>query len=408
MDEWIEGVMKSATTCRLSRDSLSCSSTHPPVRSPTHPLIRSSTHPTIQLSIYPFVRLVIACSVGVLVLCGCKPKPAVDPKPAAAQRLTLAAADLAEAKAVPVQAGVYITGTLQPAEQVVVKAQTGGQLLSVPAATGTIVTQRQVLAEIDLRSIQAQAEGVRARWSAAEKEFHAAEILFKAGAMSERAHLSAKVNLDSAKAQLVQAETELEHGKITAPIIGVVSDRYVSVGEVVAQGQSAFKIVSSDILELATYILPHELIRVRVDQPVAVALEIYPGRVFPGTVVRINPIADAQTRRVGIFIHVPNKPQALVGGLFASGTILTEGAPQTKVVVPASAVRAEGQERVVYRLEGDRLRRQVVAVDEKRSTAETVAIDSGLEAGAKVLLIFGEGIKDGAQVNLLTAAKTGE
>jgi membrane fusion protein (multidrug efflux system) len=58
--------------------------------------------------------------------------------------------------------------------------------------------------------------------------------------------LSAQANADRKKAQLDQAELNLQYTKVTAPVTGIVSNRTVEVGQNVQPGQEMMKVIPLD------------------------------------------------------------------------------------------------------------------------------------------------------------------
>src|SRR5690606_30412956 len=127
---------------------------------------------------------------------------------------------------------------------------------------------------------------------------------------------------------------------------GEVSDRQVNHGEAVSPGQTLFTVVNSTRLELAGQVPVAQATQVRAGLPVEFTMNAYPGRVFRGEVARVEPVADPQTRQVGVYIQLPNENRQLVGGLFATGRIAT-GASTESVVVPTSAIREAGAQAYV-------------------------------------------------------------
>lgn len=305
--------------------------------------------------------------------------------------------------------GVRITGTLNPAVRVEIKAQVSGQMDSIYADRGTVVTQRQVLAVTDDRAAKAQVESVKSQLAAAERDFNSSELLFKAGAASERAYVNAKVSVDSAKAQLTQAQQTVERGTIQSPIDGVISERAISAGEVVSPGQRLFAIVNSDNLECSASILPYDVVNIKIGQAAFLTLSAYHNRRFEGRIDRIDPVADPKSRRVGVYIRIPNQDRRLVAGLFASGTILTNAlfAEQKVLVMPSAAVREENGVEVVYAVENDRLARHRVEIDRHGGAEEgLVEVRSGLQAGTRVVLSAPQELKDGMPVKIINTAKS--
>ena len=253
--------------------------------------------------------------------------------------LVLGARDVAVVTAGESSTGIRITGSLDPARQVEVKAQVSGQLQRVNVDRGDAVRQGQLLAVIDSATQQAQSAAARAQPAAAERDFDAAEMLFKAGAISERDYVNARSARDAARAQVNQIGQSISQATIEAPQSGVVTSRDVSVGETVMPGATLFSIADVTRLELEGTIPADRVGFVRVGQPVALTLEAYPGRVITGRVDRIDPVADASTRQVTVYVVVDNSNRELVGGLFATGVIETDQpAAVATLDVPQSAV----------------------------------------------------------------------
>ena len=208
------------------------------------------------------LSLSIAIAFG-LTAAGCKPAApkASDSGPAkTAPVLELSARDVAEASAESILAGVRVAGTLNPAVRVEIKSQASGQLDAIHADRGTVITQNQVLAILEDRGAKAQVESMKSQLAAAERDFNASEVLFKAGAASERTYVNSKVSVDSAKAQLTQAQLTVERGTVISPLAGTVSERLISAGEAVTPGQKLFTVVNSDNLECAASVLPADIV----------------------------------------------------------------------------------------------------------------------------------------------------
>ncbi|HYH06186.1 MAG TPA: efflux RND transporter periplasmic adaptor subunit [Thermoanaerobaculia bacterium] len=298
----------------------------------------------------------------------------------APQALQLSANDVAVVTMQESAAGIRITGSLDPADVVDVKAQVGGQLTRVNVERGDAVRAGQLLATIDAATQQAQSAGARAQLAAAERDFGAAEMLFKAGAVAERDYVNARAARDAARAQVTQIGQSIAHTTIEAPQGGVVTAKHVSDGEVITPGTELFSIADTRRLELKGNIPASDIGQVRVGQKVTLTLEAYPGRVLHGRVDRFDPVADAETRQVTVYVTVDNGNRELVGGLFATGLIET-GQTITSPRVPESAV-VEGS---VYEVSGGSVRK--VAIGDVR-------------AGEKVIVTPAPELKEGQRVEV--------
>ena len=333
--------------------------------------------------------------------------------------MVLQASDLATVREDAIAQGVVLSGTLNPAQIAEVRAQVPGMVSSIRADRGDAVRAGQVMAVLDAQGIRSGAAGARAQVAAAQanlalanQRYESARTLYEAGAMSRIDFQTAEAGLESARAQLAAAQAQAagasesaRQATITAPFAGEVSARNVNVGEAVNPGQPLFTVVNASTLELNGQIPVQDAGRVARGQTVEFTLDAYPGRVFKGVVERIEPVADPATRRVGVYLRLANPERSLVGGLFATGRIIT-GASDDVLVIPASAVRTDGGATYVWVVEDGTLQRQPVTIGGQDVARGIVSVASGLEAGQQVLIAPG-GAEAGTRVRIETEAEGG-
>ncbi len=320
--------------------------------------------------------------------------------------------DVATAQLESVAQSVVLTGTLNPYRIAEVRAQVPGLVSSIRVDRGDPVGAGQVMAVLDAQGIRSGAAGARAQVSAAEanlalaqQRYESSRKLYDAGAVSQIDFQAAQAALEAARGQLAAAQAQsasasesARQATITAPFAGEVSARTVNVGEAVNPGQALFQVVNSTALELAGQIPVRDAARVQRGQPVEFAIDAYPGQVFVGEVERVEPVADPTTRRVGVYLRMPNTGRTLVGGLFATGRIVT-GARDSVVVVPATAVREQGGGTHVWVINNNALEQRPVTVGTTDPSRGIAGIISGLEPGEQVLIAPGTA-RAGAQVRI--------
>ena len=323
--------------------------------------------------------------------------------------------DVATAEQSMVSSGVTLTGTLEPYRQVEIRAQVPGVVTAVRVDRGDAVRQGQRLARIEAQGITSQASGAQAQVAAAEanlaqarRQLESARTLFEAGAMSEIEFQAAQTQFEAAQAQVTSAGAQAtgaieQAGRTTieAPITGEISERSTNEGEAVNPGEPLFTIVNSSLLELAGQVPVDQAVQVREGQPVEFALDAYPGRTFRGTVSRVDPTADPATRQVGVAMRLPNEDRTLIGGLFATGRVIT-GTEQQAVVIPVAAVRGTNGSSYVYVVEGDTIARRDVTTGSRDENRGVVAITSGVQAGERVITAPGA-VQTGTRVRIAAA-----
>lgn len=94
-----------------------------------------------------------------------------------------------------------------------------------------------------------------------------------------------------AQAELDEINVLCQDSVIPSPVNGVVAQKLVSAGELVAAGQKLFTLVNTDDIWLNARIEETRIGQIRVGQDVAFTIDGYPGRTFSGRIYEINPAA---------------------------------------------------------------------------------------------------------------------
>ena len=151
---------------------------------------------------HPLARFALAFLVA-LAACGGEEPPA-EGDGAEAAPLVLASTDIATVATGEIQAGVQITGTLEPAQRVDVKAQVGGTIGSVRYEEGQAVGRGAVMATVTAEGVRSQAAATRAGVGSA-----------RAGVSSAEAGVSsAQAGVEAAEAQLALAREQAESAEL--------------------------------------------------------------------------------------------------------------------------------------------------------------------------------------------------
>lgn len=335
--------------------------------------------------------------------------------------IVLSGQDIATAETRTIGAAVLVSGNLDPADVVSVKAQIPGTVTSVRVDRGTQVSRGQVLAVIEAQGIRGQAAGAaaqvaaaQAQRSVAQQRLDASKKLYDAGAISAIEYKTAQANLEAADAQVAVARAgaagaseSAARATITAPISGVVSARAVSGGEAVSPGAELFTIVNATDLELDGQVGVQDAPRVRAGQAVTFTLDGYPGQVFRGSVARVDPTADPATRQVGVYVRLPNPGRRIVGGQYARGRIETGGTTSAVVIPEAAITSRSADSATVFAIVGNRISRRPVLLGARDEGTGLVAVLSGVRAGERVLMNPSSDIGDGTIVSIASDRPAG-
>jgi RND family efflux transporter MFP subunit len=205
---------------------------------------------------------------------------------------------------------------------------------------------------------------------------------------------TAPLGLQVAEARQNIAAKNVGDGTIRAPFAGVVSERYVEVGEYVQPASKVISLVQSADMRLEFTVPEANVAKVAPSAEVSFVVAAYPGRSFPGTVRYVSGAVRETTRDLVVEAVVSNAEKLLRPGMFAnvSLSIGSEKRPS----VPLAAVFERQDKRRVYVVVGGRLEERVV---QPGSEVEgRLAVETGVKAGDKVVVGNLEGLFNGARV----------
>jgi membrane fusion protein, multidrug efflux system len=299
---------------------------------------------------------------------------AADPTKAGA--ITVDAIKVARA---PMPQTITAVGSLRSDESVMLRPEVAGRINAIQFREGQPVTKGTVLVRLDPVVNQAEVQQARANLTLAKSKFNRAVDLAKQNFISGQAKDEAENNLKVAEAAVSLAEAHLAKTEIRAPFSGVIGLRSVSVGDYVKEGADMVNIESIDPLKV-DFRVPETFFRqVQTGQPLSIALDSFPGKVYDGKVIAVNPLIDAAGRSVVIRAQVGNNESRLRPGMFARVRLVTKDAHDA-LVVPEQAIVPEGDEQYVFRV-----------IDGK---AVRTRVETGQRRDAKVEIVKGLGFDD--------------
>jgi RND family efflux transporter MFP subunit len=267
-------------------------------------------------------------------------------------------------------------GQFSAIERVELRAQVGGTLTGVYFNDGDIVHKGDLLFTIDprpyeirLAQAKAQLETANARFALAERELNRAQVLATEAfgtkeTVDQRTaeQHSSQAAVDGAKAQIRDAEFDVEHCRITAPFTGRIGTHLVSVGNLIAGSRAATTpttllttMVSLDPIWLdfdmsESDFLRYSRDRVRTKDGAADKVEIALSDETPfarhGTLDFVDNALNRSSGTIHARATVANPDHLLTPGEFARVRLVL-GAPVQSLLVPDSAVVPDQTQHIV-------------------------------------------------------------
>ena len=305
-----------------------------------------------------------------------------------------------------------------------IRAQVTGYLIELGYREGNPVKKGDLLFQIDPRPFQAvldQAKGVlaqaEARTGKTELDVKRYGPLVKDKAVSQeeyddavQANLEAKAAVVSAKAQVEQAELNLEFTKITSPIDGFASIAKAQLGDLVGPATGELATVSTidpikayyRVTEQAyinfTKLFSNEIERAERLRQLEVVLVLTDGTEYPhkGTISGVGRQIGPTTGALRVEALFPNPAGALRPGEFARVRVKFDLRRHSLLVPQRAVSEFQGSYQVVVVEADNKVHIQPVRVGDK--SGNLWVIEEGLHAGQRVVVEGIQKVREGVTV----------
>lgn len=348
-----------------------------------------------------------------------------------------------------IRRNVESVGSLFPYEEVAVSSEVEGKVEQVLVDVGDRIAKGQAIVKVsptelqltleqqraslrqararlglaedgdDLKDVRGAAEVKKAAadLADAEQKYRRAKALVDQGLLPRQSFDEAESRYNAARAaydlavqavenlrgQLAQsrASTALAQKKVVdsiirAPFAGQVKERSVTQGQYLKVQTPVMVIVNVDPLRMRLKVPEKMAAWVRTGQTVTVSVEAYAGRTFTGTISRINPSVEQQTRSFEVEALIENHDGALKPGFFVKASIPSDNVANAIFVPQEALIYVYGVYKV-FVVEGGMLKEREVKIGER--SGEEVEILEGINEGDRIALpVKGQELKDGATV----------
>ena len=289
-------------------------------------------------------------------------------------------------------------GVVEAVHQVVISAQTNARVLELPYDVNDVVPKGAVLVrftDVEQKSArnaaQAQIASAQATYNEALASYQRFAAIYTKGYVAtaqldqERARRdAAQAALQSARAQLNQVGQQLDYTVLRAPYAGIVTRRYVQVGEAVQSGppspQPLIALESLQDLRVNVQVPQSAVEAIRNFHAADVLPEGDRRRRVVASSVTVFPYADPATHTFSVRLELPGDSTGLYPGMTVKVAFATD--ETRRLLLPATALVQRGELLGVYVLgEHDVALRQVRAGHRYGDRVEVLA---GLDDGERI------------------------
>ena len=310
-------------------------------------------------------------------------------------------------------------GNIQAFIDAPIYARTSGYLKTWYVDIGGKVKNGQLLAEIETPELDQQLQQARAELATANANYALAqttaaryEDLLKSDSVSKQdvdntvgdAHAK-KAMVDSATDNVKRLEQLQSFEKVYAPFDGVLTARNTDIGQLIGSGSGGG---AKELFHVAAI----NTLRVYVNVPQSyspaavpgvqcyLTMPQFPGRRFPGKLVRTSQAIDQSSRTLLAEVDVANPTGEILPGAYSEVHLKLPSATTT-VVIPVTSL--------IFRSEGLRIgvvrnnHAALIPITIGRDFGTTVEVVSGLDPNEKVITNPPDSLVDGQEVRSATS-----
>jgi multidrug efflux system membrane fusion protein len=206
---------------------------------------------------------------------------------------------------------IIANGSAVPDREVLLRAETSGQIDEILVSEGSYVDAGSVIMRIKMDDRVIREEQATINLQEKQRLYEAQANLHERGFVSSTELDTALTQLKLAEVELERIQLEIEKTYIRAPFSGYIEENLVDLGEYVGLGNELTRIVDNDPLVVNTYVSQSdvEFLALGVESKV----EMINGRETTGQIRYISPRANEATRTFRVEIAVPNTEDLRAG-----------------------------------------------------------------------------------------------
>ncbi len=287
-----------------------------------------------------------------------------------------------------------ISGPAAPLRGTDLSAEESGQVAEIPNDKGARVDGGDVLILLDRRLLKAQKESAEAARDLSAYNEDRTRQLFDAQSVSRIELLEAETRLQEARAAARIAELRYDRSAIQAPFAGVVTKRYVELGQLVVPGMPVARIVDPYVLTLKGAVTEREVHSVSEGESAAVAFDGVVGAA-QGHVHWVGFEADLLSGKFPVEIRIENPELRLRPGTIGRAQVL-KAVHQGVITIPRDAVIERSSGPIAFVVEGSQARERRLRLGSDQGLM--VVVEDGLQAGDRLIVRGQRDVHDGSAV----------
>ena len=294
---------------------------------------------------------------------------------------------------------IEAVGDLTAVQDVAIASEVPGKVIEINFASGAKVQKGDVLLRLDARDDRAQLDALKADLHLAQLENERVTKLRGSAAFSQSLQDRSESQAASLKAQVERQEVLLQRKLLRAPFDGMLSIRQISLGTILAPGDSIVRLQSLTPIYVDFTVPERHRGSLVAGQTLEVSVAAWPDQMFVGELVVVSPDVDVRSRTLKLRGQLDNTDHRLQPGMFATVHLILSG-EEPVLTLQRTAISFFAYCESVFTIQesGESLtvKRQPIKVG--RTRGDQVEVLSGLTADQRVVHTGHMKLRDGQSI----------
>ncbi len=289
------------------------------------------------------------------------------------------------------------TTTIEAEKQVDIITKVAGLVVKLAAEEGDKVRKGSLLVQLDEAELQIEYLQAKVRMETDKTIFERSKNMLEKKLIAEENYETARLQYESSKAANEAARLKLDYTSVRSPIDGVVTARYIELGQRVNVNEALFQVADFNPLRARIFVPEKDMGRIFVGQQAKITVESEADTEFSGVVKMISPVVDPTSGTAKVTIDINDAKGKLKPGMFASVFINTETHKNT-LIIPKKALVLESEVDQVYVYQEGVANKARLKLG--FTAGDSVEVLSGLKEGDLVVTVGQEGLRTGLPIRI--------
>jgi RND family efflux transporter MFP subunit len=295
---------------------------------------------------------------------------------------------------------IEVQGSIDGEDNIIVTSKTVGVISNVLAKEGETVKKGQLLAKIDAGALEQTLKEMQTTYEFLSELYEKQKRLWEQKIGSEVQYLTAKNNKESMEMRIKSMKEQLDMYNIYSPIDGTIEENLIKIGQNIAPGLIAFRIVNFSKAKVVAEVSDAYAASIKKGNDVIVY--------FPNEQISIKSKIDFASKYINptnrnfkIETYISNKNIEFRANMVVLLRVINYSNPNT-FILPANVVINENNKSYVWvaQKNGNQYKANKIEIKTGKNYNANVEIVSGLQQGDKVIVSNHFSLRNGDVVKL--------